>query len=594
MAERKEAHKAETAEEQAGPIVGAGAATAAAVAVAIGGGTRGGRLPPEAAAFLTAQTRLAEVQLEHLHDERELHHRHLHLRFFGDRLRIGLQILAIVLGLALSAGLGTMAWQAHADHGLMIDAFSAPPDLVRDGLTGEVVAARFLDKLQAMQSATQSDRPASSFQNNWGSEIKVEIPETGLTFGDLEKLLRDKLGHVSHVTGEVTKSPTGIAMTARFGDAPPRTFEGPETNVDALAQQAAEAVYRSSQPYRFSQYLDQHGRVAEAFAVIADLAANGPPSERGWAYAQWSNLDLNDHGDTPAARLHALSAMAQGGGSIVEAEISAVGEEIWSGHDQKALEYSVDLETRSQTRAPEQTQAYFDENRLVATAWLKSLEGDERRSARTYQAVGTKADYQGIQALSPALAATAYALDHDLPAARESLARKSTLDEAAMLQADAVNAFSALPAYWMAAEAGDWPAALAEARTADAWLAANKPARPLMGLLQSVWIHPLEALAMARGGDTEGAAALIESTPADCYLCLRVRGLVAAERKDWPAAEQWFADPPDKALPCPSPMWTGASCAWPMAMWMARSPSSPSPTRPVPTSPIRWNSGARR
>jgi hypothetical protein len=31
---------------------------------------------------------------------------------------------------------------------------------------------------------------------NW-EDIKLEIPETGLRWGEVEKLLRDKLGHVS-------------------------------------------------------------------------------------------------------------------------------------------------------------------------------------------------------------------------------------------------------------------------------------------------------------------------------------------------------------------------------------------------------------
>jgi len=88
---------------------------------------------------------------------------------------------------------------------------------------------------------------------------------------------------------------------------------------------------------------------------------------------------------------------------------------------------------------------------------------------------------------------------------------------------------------------GNWLAALADARAADAWLTANKTARPLMGLLLPVWIHPLEALALARQGDAAGAAALIGATPPDCYLCLRLRGQIAAQTGDGQAAERWFA-----------------------------------------------------
>jgi tetratricopeptide (TPR) repeat protein len=32
------------------------------------------------------------------------------------------------------------------------------------------------------------------------------------------------------------------------------------------------------------------------------------------------------------------------------------------------------------------------------------------------------------------------------------------------------------------------------------------------------------------------------ATPLDCYLCLRVRGRIAAIKLDWPAAERWFTD----------------------------------------------------
>jgi tetratricopeptide (TPR) repeat protein len=99
-----------------------------------------------------------------------------------------------------------------------------------------------------------------------------------------------------------------------------------------------------------------------------------------------------------------------------------------------------------------------------------------------------------------------------------------------------------LPAYWIAAENGDWSAALQDARAADAWLESNKGKLPVMRLMQLVWIRPLQALATAKAGDLSGADALIDTTATDCYLCLRVRGLIATERRDWPAADRWFGE----------------------------------------------------
>ena len=38
-----------------------------------------------------------------------------------------------------------------------------------------------------------------------------------------------------------------------------------------------------------------------------------------------------------------------------------------------------------------------------------------------------------------------------------------------------------------------------------------------------------------------GAEALIATTPGDCYDCVRTRGLIAAEAKQWGRADYWFA-----------------------------------------------------
>jgi tetratricopeptide (TPR) repeat protein len=496
----------------------------------------------EAAAFLRDQRRLINLQAEHLHEQRELQLAHLRVRRWKDRMSLSLQGLAVLAGVVIAVGFAEMAWLAHEDHGLLIDAFSVPPELSADGLSGSVVAQRFLDKFIALQTETESDRPAATFQNNWGDDIKVEIPETGLKLGEVEKLLRNRLGNVSHVTGDVYKTSTGIAVTARLGDTPPRTFAGSPADLDRLLQQAAESVYRFNQPYRFSDYLEQHGRVDEAVSVISDLATNGPPTERGWAYSEWAQFDINHYGDANAARVHAKQGLGFSEGSTVHSEIALINAEVWSGHDEQALKYSRDLDPRAHRWSPETTRAYFEQNSLISSAYLTSLVGDLKRSADQWLRVAKTPEYQGLPRLSYALAATMFALNHDPESAQRAMEPLGTPDDTSFLQANAISAFMGLPGYWLAAERADWRAALDDAQAADAWLDDHKVKLPVMGLMQSVWIRPLEALAMAKAGDVGGAETLIEVTSADCYLCLRVRGQIATEKHDWPTAERWFEE----------------------------------------------------
>src|ERR1017187_9648010 len=102
MAEHDENQTTETGEaESAGPDTGL-----AAVALALAQKRRGAKADDRLDAFLEkqgrltdAQRRLVGLQMEHLHEERAIHHRHLALKYFGDRLRIGLQLLVISFGL---------------------------------------------------------------------------------------------------------------------------------------------------------------------------------------------------------------------------------------------------------------------------------------------------------------------------------------------------------------------------------------------------------------------------------------------------------------------------------------------------------------
>jgi len=317
---------------------------------------------------------------------------------------------------------------------------------------------------------------------------------------------------------------------------------GQESEFDELAGKAAEAVYRTSQPYRFAQFLSGQNRNAEAFSVISDLAINGPQNERGWAYIEWGMLDLNANGDLESARKHCLRGLAYSGALTNSAEICLVGAEVWSGHDEKELEYSRPLEISAQTHTPGVTQEFFENTKILSAAWLETLTGDNQKSAQDWTLAEAAPDYLGSAALSPALAATAYAVNHDPDSARRIVETLKPNDDPSFLKLDAIIAFNALPAYWIAASTRDWPAALADARACDEWLDVHTPSNKLFGRLRAVWIQPLEALAMAKVGDVAGAETLVSATPLDCYLCVRVRGQIAAIQQDWATAERWFAE----------------------------------------------------
>jgi hypothetical protein len=88
----------------------------------------------------------------------------------------------------------------------------------------------------------------------------------------------------------------------------------------------------------------------------------------------------------------------------------------------------------------------------------------------------------------------------------------------------------------------DWPAAASDARAyAVSIKEQEEVGQRLQGLAIRTRVTPLLARGLARSGDVSGAQAQIETTPADCYNCIRTRGLVAAAARQWGRADYWFA-----------------------------------------------------
>jgi tetratricopeptide (TPR) repeat protein len=485
----------------------------------------GARADPEFDAFLRHQTRLIDLQTEHLHEQRELVLSRLRWGRFGDRLKVALQLMTMAVGLAIAAGVGAMAWSAHEDHGVAIEAFSTPPDLAARGLTGQVAASQLLDRLAELQRATATARPASSYANDWGSDIKVEIPETGVSIGELNRWLRQWLGGETRISGEIVRTPAGLAVTARSGDGPASRFEGPETDVDTLIGQTAEAVYRQTQPYRYAVYLASSGRHAEAIAAFARLAKAGPSEDRAWAYAGWASTLFQDkryrEAIPEAEAALALNPRLAPALLVLNgafANVDRLEDHLVWGRRELALLKS----GRAVGEPASQIANFILERQFVDALAIGDYRaaGQLGRGLEPVDVEGQAGSYRPYGSEIEALAR-----DHDVAGSRAFAAlHPQDLTPAAR--------------YGQAAAVDDWGLVAAfidglrrEPATVGAPLDLKAPS-----------VAAGAATAYANVGRLADAEASLQAMPADCYDCLRAHGLIAALKGDWPGVDRWYGE----------------------------------------------------
>ena len=286
-----------------------------AVALALAGASR-----EKADAFLDDQRVLIAKQCALTDHQR--HHlaedvKQIDLRIWELRLGVMLRVATLVVGLAVAGGASLLVWDAAHANGLIVDEFTVPPDMAERGLTGQVVSAELLSDLLALQARSSSVRAASSYANNWGNKLKVEIPETGVSIGDLTRFLREWLGHETHLSGAVIRSSAGYTVTASAGSDAFPALTGAERDLDGLVQDMAEAIYRRTQPYRHAIYtFTGRIRLDEAEAELLALAANGAPEDRYWAYNGLTSIYNTEHRWDDAAKA-AGNALALRPGAFV-------------------------------------------------------------------------------------------------------------------------------------------------------------------------------------------------------------------------------------------------------------------------------------
>jgi len=524
------------AEETDGQETGAEASGAgvdpAAVALALGGASR-----EKADAFLDDQRAVLQKQGALIEDQRHHLHRQytqLGLSIWQQRLGVLLRIATGFVGLAVAAGAAFMIWDASQSSGLLIEPFSVPPDLAQRGVTGQVMAAKLLDHLSQMQAQTNSTRAIKSYVNDWGQQgIKLDIPNTGVSLTELDDFLREKLGHDTHVTGEIVRTATGVNLTARAGAEVAESVAGSDTDLDGLEQQLSENVYRATQPYRYAMYLGEHGRVDEAAPIFKALAETGATRlDRDYGYALWARLSGEQDGIDTSLRL-LQRALAVDPDNMV-AELFVV--------DTLGNESLPEQFIRENKKAV----SFLLSNKLgmfnadVASIFVRNFQAyselrlgdfhDAARKVTEFVQAGTS-----IAPFASAILAETEAVNHDLAAARITMLDAENYRTDYQVGHTAVQ--SARARMQIDSEAQNWAGVLSEADAIAPTLQKYPGMRSFLPRMTS----PLMAYAEARLGRIADAEKHIAATPADCYDCLITRARIAEVEGQHGGADYWFA-----------------------------------------------------
>ncbi|HEV2532901.1 hypothetical protein [Phenylobacterium sp.] len=546
------------ADDAAAESAGAGT-SAAAVAIALQRARsrkRGGQASAEDR-FLEEQSGLIADQRRHLHEQLKT----IRLKHFGEVLKVTLQVLTILVGVLLLGGFAAMAWHAAHDESLVIEGIGSPPDLAAKGVTAAALSTGLEDRLSQMRSQTASPVAAAEVREAVANEVKVEIPETGVSVGEVSRALRDWLGHETHVTGEVshiTSGPEagGLALSLRISGQPGVRLVQADGDQEALLQRGAEQIYQWREPLRYSAYLQQHGRPDESVAVLKHAVATAPtPQARAEALSVLSGA-VNMTWPPLARRALLVRAMklVPGRGS---AYVNVVSQDYSLGRWELALN-----EARTAQRMPPPP-ASAESGK---TLWRLLGESNQGLYLNDYsreltQACGT---YE-VEPCQPTAIADAVLGDEGtelirndpvlavggrLPAFVVRMARIHAVTPAARLLAAKGPSSAGPDASLTAAVASTWVFAAVEIdQQREDWAAVLRDSgawetitAPWPGLIIPMSPELNRALALAKLGDVSAAEALVGRTPRDCYPCLRMRGRVAAVKGDMAGANHWFAE----------------------------------------------------
>ncbi len=428
----------------------------------------------------------------------------------SERAGFALKVLVGVAGLALVVALATMAWSARQADGLVVEPFLVPPDLARQGITGEIVARQVLDRLAEL------DRAANALytvrvSDSWSQATRIQVPQTGVSLDEVQRLLRRWLGHETYVSGEITPSPAGLQLKARTGAGATIAVDGAAAALPDLSRQAADGIFARARPNAFAELLIRKGDNTAAKPILsAVLRSSDDARDRAWASNLMGVIAVAEDRDEEALSWYrrAMTArdplLASSAARNASSVLATLGRSRESDEMNEAA-----LRLIGPGRSPRERQL-----RAIYRVGLLIADGDYQTAERLLR------PFLGVQ-LPGAFE------DNELRYA-QVLARLHRTREA-----------------WRWARSGGIPEAQAVAASMDDW------ARFLVGLDVSDGPHGdprnnvrgegSRVLALASLGRLEEARAIAPSLRRDCTVCLAAMGTIASREGDFARADREFA-----------------------------------------------------
>jgi Flp pilus assembly protein TadD len=492
-----------------------------------------GKLDPRAAAFLAKQSELVDLQIADLKREDKLRHWSLRVRHISDVLKVAFELSFAFIALLVAVGLGAAIWTAANDTELVIDPFSVPPDFVARGLTGEVLAADINDKVGALAAGVQQFMVTGSFRADPGNDIKVQIPDTGISVGQLYAYLVRWLGHEKHINGSVYRVQQGLVLTLRVEGAPPQTFEGREQDFSKIEQDAVEKLMSIAQPFQYAFVELQRGQLVGSIETVRPFVDSGTAHQKADAYVFWATA-LQFRGDLKAV-LEKERLATDADPDHATGLYMLYGTEADLGSDEASLHDAV----RARDTRVQSDVLLTGVQKVQQEEWIANVQGDYLDAAR-FAAAGEEIAHSSATDFFPSTAAVDLARAHDLRASREWLQKSPGTNDVA-LATSVIDAYATVPQMPVveqdiAVEA--W--GLAFGHMQATYGVVKKPGSILAGYLRT-FFDPWFAFTLLKVGRNDEAHDLIDTTPVDCYFCLRVRAQVAASAGNFHGAESWFS-----------------------------------------------------